>query len=229
MARFVFLSGIALGLALSASVVAELQDSTAIRDAVDRFIQAQTRDLPGRVEVGRVDVDPHLRLQRCLELEAFLPTGAKLWGNSTIGVRCLRPEKWSIFVPVQVRVWADVVVSARPLSRGQALGPTDVAMQQLDLTRLPPGALTDPQRAVGHLLTASIAGGTPLRADLLRAVPVVLQGQVVHVVFAGEGFRVSTEGRALSNGGVGETVQIRTASGKLLKGIVLEPGVVEVR
>jgi len=89
--------------------------------------------------------------------------------------------------------------------------------------------LTDSQQAVGHLLKASVAGGTPLRADLLRAVPVVLQGQLVRVVSAGEGFRVSSEGRALSNAGVGEAVQIRTASGKLLKGIVLEAGVVEVR
>jgi len=229
MVRAVFLLGIALGLAPSASVSAESEDPDAIRTAIHSFIQAQTRDLPGRVEVARVEVDPHLRLQRCLEPEPFLPTGAKLWGNTTIGVRCQRPEKWSIFVPVQVRVWTDVVVSARALSRGQTLGPTDVTMQQLDLTQLPPGVLTDPQRAVGRLLSTSVAGGTPLRTDLLRAVSVVLQGQLVRVVFAGEGFRVSTEGRALSSAGVGEPVQVRTASGKLLKGTVLEPGVVEVR
>ncbi|HTT37871.1 MAG TPA: flagellar basal body P-ring formation chaperone FlgA [Burkholderiales bacterium] len=229
MVRSALLFGIALGLTLSASAPAESQDPDAIRGAVLSFVQAQTREAPGRVEVGRLDVDPHLRLQGCTELEAFLPTGAKLWGNSTVGVRCLRPEKWSIFVPVQVRVWADVVVTARALSRGQTLESTDVGLRQLDLTQLPPGVLTDPQRAVGRVLNTALSGGTPLRAGQLREVPVVLQGQLVRVVFAGEGFRVSTEARALSNAGVGEPVQVRTSSGKLLKGTVLEPGVVEVR
>jgi flagella basal body P-ring formation protein FlgA len=221
--------GAALGLLPVAIAAAELQDPAQIRRAIEALVQAQTHDLPGRVELARAEVDSHLRLARCPELETFLPPGARLWGNSTVGVRCLAPEKWSIFVPVQVRVWADVVVSVRPLSRGQTVTPGDMAAQQLDLAQLPPGVLTDPQRAAGRVLNTSIPGGAPLRADMLRAAPVVLQGQMVRVVFAGQGFQVSSEGKALANAGVGEAVQIRTASGKLLKGIVREAGIVEVR
>jgi flagella basal body P-ring formation protein FlgA len=207
----------------------ELQDPAQVRQSIERFVIEQTRDLPGAVELARTDIDTRLRLARCSDLESFLPAGARLWGNSTVGVRCSTPEKWSIFVPVQVRVWGDVVVAARPLSRGQTLSAAELTAQRLDLAQLSPGVLTDVQQAAGRVLSASIPGGTPIRADMLRAVPVVLQGQTVRVVFAGQGFHVSSEGKALGNAGVGEAVQIRAASGKLLKGIVREAGIVEVR
>jgi flagellar basal body P-ring formation protein FlgA len=215
--------------ALSTTALAETQDADEIRSTVDAFVQAQTAGLPGRVESVPGAVDPRLRLNRCESLEAFLPTGARLWGNSTVGVRCLRPERWSLFVPVQVRVWADVVVSARALARGQTLAAEDLATQSLDLTQLPQGVYSDPATVLGKVAATQISGGMPLRSDMLRAATVVLQGQIVRVVFTGDGLRVSSDGRALGNAGIGEPVQVRTASGKVIKGIVQAAGVVEVR
>jgi flagellar basal body P-ring formation protein FlgA len=215
--------------ALSTPASAETQGASEIRSAVDAFVRSQTAGLQGRVESVAGTVDPRLKLSLCESLEAFLPTGARLWGNSTVGVRCLHPERWSLFVPVQVRVWADVVVSARALARGQVLAAEDLATQSLDLTQLPQGVYSDPGAVVGKVAGTQIAGGMPLRADMLRTATVVLQGQTVRVVFTGDGLRVTSDGRALGNAGIGEPVQVRTASGKVLKGIVQAAGVVEVR
>lgn len=217
-------------LALAAAPAwADTQDPADIHGAVEAFVRAQTASLPGRVEVSVGAVDPRLKLARCESLEAFLPAGVRLWGNATVGVRCASPKKWSLFVSVQVQVWADVVVSARALARGQALTTTDLASQKLDLAQLPQSVFTDPHPLLGKVVTTSVAGGIALRRDMLRAAPVVLQGQAVRVVFTGEGLSVSSEGRALGNAGVGEAVQVRMASGKLIKGIVQAPGTVEVR
>jgi flagellar basal body P-ring formation protein FlgA len=206
-----------------------MEESRAIRTAVDAFVQAQTESLPGHVEIKSGLVDPQLKFTRCDHLEVFLPPGAKLWGNGTVGVRCEQPEKWSLYVPVQVHVWADVVMSARALPRGETITSNDLAMQRLDLTQLQRGVFTDLQQVIGKVTKTAVSGGTPLRGDLLRAAAVVVQGQQVRVVFAGNGFHVSSEGRALGNAGLGESVQVRTASGKLLKGIVSGPGVVQVQ
>jgi flagella basal body P-ring formation protein FlgA len=213
----------------SAPTWAQTQDPAEIQRTVEAFVRVQAGSLPGRLEVSQGAVDPRLKLARCDSLEAFLLPGARLWGNATVGVRCQRPEKWQLFVPVQVRVWADVVVSARALTRGQTLAAGDLAVQNLDLTQLPRGIYTDPNPLPGKVINTQIAGGTPLRPDMLRAATVIVQGQVVRVVFTGEGLRVSSEGRALANAGVGESVPVRTASGKVIKGIVQGPGVVEVR
>jgi flagella basal body P-ring formation protein FlgA len=206
-----------------------MEESRAIRTAVEAFVRAQTESLPGHVDIKSGLVDPQLKFTQCDHLEVFLPPGAKLWGNGTVGVRCEQPEKWSLYVPVQVHVWADVVMSARALPRGETITSNDLAMQRLDLTQLQRGVFTDLQQVIGKVTKTAVSGGTPLRGDLLRAPAVVLQGQQVRVVFAGNGFHVSSEGRALGNAGVGEPVQVRTASGKLLKGIVSGPGVVQVR
>jgi flagella basal body P-ring formation protein FlgA len=209
--------------------MAGMEESRAIRTAVEAFVRAQTESLPGHVEIKSGLVDPQLKFTQCDHLEVSLPPGAKLWGNGTVAVRCEQPEKWSLYVPVQVHVWADVVMSARALPRGETITSNDLAMQRLDLTQLQRGVFTDLQQVIGKVTKTSVSGGTPLRGDLLRAAAVVLQGQQVRVVFAGNGFHVSSEGRALGSAGVGESVQVRTASGKLLKGIVSGPGVVQVQ
>ena len=110
------------------------QDPAAIAQVVTAFVRTQTQGLPGRVEVNQGGVDPRLSLTRCDNLEAFQPSGARLWGNSTVGVRSQSPERWSLFVPdkcMSGTMWS----SARARSRAakcSKLG--DVALQNLDLT-----------------------------------------------------------------------------------------------
>src|SRR4029079_2260883 len=114
---------------VASSAAGGIDESRTIRTAVDAFVRAQTEALPGHVEIKSGLVDPQLKFTHCEHLDVFVPPGAKLWGNTTVGVRCEVPEKWSLYVPVQVRVWADVVLSARALPRGQTITADDVAMQ----------------------------------------------------------------------------------------------------
>jgi flagella basal body P-ring formation protein FlgA len=223
------IAAFALTALLSPLASAAGENARNIQAAIETFVHAQTQGMPGQVEVKSGQVDPQLRLAPCNRIEAFLPPGAKLWGNSTVGVRCEAPEKWSLYVPVQVRVYADVVLSARALPRGETIGLEDLATQRLDLTQLQRGVFVDVQQVVGKVAKTAIGGGTPLTPELLRAPPVVLQGQVVRLVFSDNGISVSSEGRALGNAGVGEPVQVKAASGKLIKGIVSGPGEVRVR
>lgn len=208
---------------------AETQTPSEIQRTVDAFVRAQTSSMPGRVETSAGALDPRLKLPHCEALEAFLPPGARLWGNSTVGVRCTRPQKWQVYVPVQVSVWNEVVVTTRALERGQTLGAEDMTMQTLDLTQLPQGVYADPGPLAGKLTRVRIGGGVPLRPDMLRSAPVVLHGDTVRIVYAREGIHVMSEARAMGSAGVGESVQVRTASGKVLKGVVQAPGVVELR
>jgi flagella basal body P-ring formation protein FlgA len=207
----------------------EWQDLAEIQRTGEAFVAEHTRTLPGRAQISVTTPDPRTRLPRCTQLEGFLGPGVKLWGTTTVGVRCLQPHTWSLFLPVSVKVMADVVVTAQPVTRGHALSAADVRLQNLDLSQLPAGVFTDPQQVIGKVTVAALPGAFVLKADQLRAAYVVTYGQVVRIVFRGEGFRVSSEGRALGNAGIGEMVQVRSASGKVIKAMVQEPGVVEVR
>jgi flagella basal body P-ring formation protein FlgA len=204
------------------------QDLDEVRRAAETFAQAQVSALPSRTQVEVAALDPRTRLARCEGLQPFLAAGARLWGSSNVGVRCVRPSAWSVFVPVTVRVFAEVLVTARPVGRSQMLTAADLGRQNLDLTRWPIGLLSDPGEVVGRTTVAALPAGAPLRADMLRAPFAVTQGQRVKIVFLGTGFSASSEGRSLSNAALGEPVQVRSASGKVLKGVAHAPGVVGV-
>ena len=107
----------ALGLAAGMAPAQDLQDLAAIRRAGEAFVEAQTRTLPGRVEIAVASPDPRTRLARCEQLEAFLAPGVKLWGNANVGIRCAKPEGLTVYLPVTIKVFADVVVLARLVPR----------------------------------------------------------------------------------------------------------------
>jgi flagella basal body P-ring formation protein FlgA len=218
-----------LWLSLPATGQAQWQNLDELHRAAERYARTQLPAQPGRVEVTVSALDAGTRLPRCENLQAFLPANARLWGRSNVGLRCLRPHAWSVFVPITVRVFAPVLVTSRPVGRGQALAEADLTQRELDLTQQPLGLITDTQAAIGKVSVAALPAGATLRPDMLRAPFAVTQGQPVKLLFQADGLRVSSEGRSLSNAAVGEGAQVRTPSGKVVKGVVQSPGIVEVK
>lgn len=215
-------------LTVGAQAQGQRQDTGALRQHVEQFLRVQTAGLPGEVGIEVGQVDARTALPACAAPEPFLPGGARVWGKTTVGVRCSAPSPWTIYIPASVKVMADYVVTAAPLAQGQMLGPNDIATVRGDLTRLPNGVVTDPSQAVGRTLAASLPVGAPLRNDQLRSVQAVQQGQTVRLVTVGPGFRVSAEGRALNNATEGQIAQVRTNSGQVVSGVAKAGGVVEV-
>ena len=208
---------------------AERQEIPALLTAVENFVRSETAGFPGEVSVGLGAVDPRLNLPACPAPEPFVPAGGRLWGQAAVGVRCNGQTPWTVYVPVSVKVMANVVHAAKPLAQGQPVGPADITLQKADLAQLPAGILTEPAQAIGKTLVSSIASGQPLRQDLLRAPPVVLQGQTVKLLAQGRGFNVSSEGKALAAAAEGQVVQVRTHSGQIIGGIARPDAVVQVR
>jgi flagellar basal body P-ring formation protein FlgA len=215
-------------LCTAASALAmEWQDTTALKKIAEAYVRKETANLPGKVSISVNEVDPRLRLPFCPAPEAYTPSGTRLWSNASVGIRCTKPN-WSLSIPINVRVMAEVVVAARSLARNQVIESTDVTLREVDLTQLPTSTLTDMSQAVGKLAGFSISAGTPLKNELLRAPLVIRQGQKVTLQARGAGFKVNTEGQALGDGRVGDSVSVRTTSGKVVSGVIKSPGVVEV-
>lgn len=224
---FLFLT---LGTALLPNAVAQektRQDTAVIRQTAEHFLRTQAGALgETTIQVGRVD--SRLNLPACTAPQAFLPQGSRAWGKTTVGVRCTAPAPWTVYVAATVRVTGDYVVAAVPLTQGQPITASDVAMIKGDLTALPAGVVTDLSMAVGRTAAGTIAVGMPLRQDALRSQQAVHQGQVVRLVSSGPGFRVSVEGRALTNAGEGQMAQAKTPAGNVVSGIARLGGVMEV-
>ena len=204
------------------------QDAAVLRSTVDQFLRTQSVGLPGEVQITVGQLDAHLNLAACPTPEAFLPTGSRVWGKTTVGVRCTAPAIWTVYVTAQVKVLSEYLASAAPLASGQLVGTGDLMKVKGDLTALPAGILTDPAQAVGRTVAMSMAPGSPLRQDVLKTVQAIQQGQAVRLVSSGAGFSVTTEGRALNNAGVGQIAQARTSGGQVVSGVARAGGFVDV-
>lgn len=218
---------LAIALAIATPVGAR-QEAAPVKKAIEDYLRIQTKGLPGKASFTVGSLDPNNNLAPCGAFEVGQAPGARLWGRTNVTVRCIQEGGWSVFVPVHVRIAADFLVTARPLSQGQLVTDADIARQNGDLADLPAGILTEPQQAVGRTATQSVPAGRPLRGDMLRQAMVVQQGQNIKVVSKGPGFQVANEGRALNNAADGQVAQVRLNNGQVVSGIARAGGYVEV-
>lgn len=206
------------------------QSAASIQKAAHEFILTQARAYAGEPRIEVSAPDPRLRLARCdLPLVAELPPGSRPVGATTVGVRCPGSTPWSIYVPVRVQIFANILVAARSLARGVPLAPTDVTVSHQDLAAVAGNALTDSSQAIGKRLRYPVAAGAALNAGLLDLPPLVKRGQAVTIVSAAQGLEVRAAGEALADGTSGETIRVRNLlTRKIIQGTVLEAGLVKV-
>ncbi|HZZ10484.1 MAG TPA: flagellar basal body P-ring formation chaperone FlgA [Paraburkholderia sp.] len=204
------------------------QDAETIRSAALAFLQQQSAGLPGKVEITVAPAFPR-GLSACTVLEPFMPSGARLWGRMTVGVRCAGERPWTIYLQARISLHATYYLAARAMAPGEVLSAADLVARDGDLTGLPQAIVTDPSQAVGSVSLVRVAGGMPLRRDMLKSASAVSIGQTVHVVAAGQGFAISAEGSAMNNASPGQQVRVKTANGQIISGIVKDGSTVEIQ
>lgn len=205
---------------------ATTQEHAALRTLVANFIQQQTAGLPGKVSFNVDEIDRRISLRSCERIEVFLPAGSQLIGRVSVGVRCAETNGWSTFIPVQIKISRELIVSSRPLALGQVVHEEDLARQTTETTQNI--GITDSRLVVGKVLRFSVAAGYMLREEMLRPPYSVKQGQVVSLSIQGGGFSLNSSGVALSNAAEGEHIQVRTQSGRVVSGIAGEDGTVKI-
>jgi flagella basal body P-ring formation protein FlgA len=200
-----------------------------IKTQLQRFIDEQTSRIPGRIEVDVGQLDPRLNLAPCARTEAYLAAGARLWGKSQVGLRCVSGAFWNVFLPVQVRVFGPALVTTRSIQAGQPLQQDDFREQELELTKEPGRPVLDLAALENKTLSRSIASGVIVREEWLRAIPVIQSGDQVRVHATGTGFSITSEGYALNSATEGQQVKVRAESGRVVTGIARQGRIAEIR
>lgn len=182
------------------------------------------------IEVGAVD--PRLHVAACPELAAALPPGAKHSGRTLVAVRCMGGRAWQVFLPAEIHVQAPVWVTAQAFPAGHTVQASDLTQDEQDigLDDGPTRLLTVASGSVtGQMLARPMQTGVALRAQDLHDPNQVGPGDPVNVVYSGSGFTVSTEGKAVGAAQPGQALQVRTAGGTLVSGILGAEHEVDIR
>ena len=64
------------------------QDLEELQRAAEAFARTQAQELPGRVEIEALPLDPETRLARCESLQTTLAPDQRMWGDTSVAVRC---------------------------------------------------------------------------------------------------------------------------------------------
>lgn len=229
------LAALCLAALLAGAALAQGSDGTLDADTLQRIQalgeQAGSALAPGavRVEIEPGRLDPRLRLAPCERIEPYLPPGARPWGRSRVGLRCVQgPSPWNVFLPVTVRVFAPAWVTTAPLPAGSVLQAEQLHQAEVDWAATPTPPVADVARLLGRQLARPLpAGAAPRQADLKQR-QWFAAGDTVQLVAHGRGFSVSGAGHALGPGIEGQTVRVRTDNGRVLTGQAVGQNRVEV-
>jgi flagellar basal body P-ring formation protein FlgA len=99
---------------------------------------------------------------------------------------------------------AENVVATRTIPAGSVIGPEDVTLVDAVL----PGALSELSLAMGQEARTAIYAGRPVRPSDLGPPTLVQRNQLVPLIYRSGSLAISTEGRALARGSVGDVIRI---------------------
>lgn len=195
--------------------------------AVEQLLRARTANWPGQAVIS-VDAEAVARLAPCDAAQPFLAPNARLRNRMSVGVRCTSPSAWTGYVQANISIPGNYPVAQRDIAAGTMIAEADLTSRQGDLLALPTGAVRAAEQAVGNVAARRIRAGQVLRHNVLRDAQAVRRGQQVRLVVNGAGFVATSAGQAMSGAAPGTMVQVRTASGQRVSGIVRDANTVEV-
>ncbi|HXA36387.1 MAG TPA: flagellar basal body P-ring formation chaperone FlgA [Steroidobacteraceae bacterium] len=209
---------------------ADLQSISELESLAKSEAMRQFPSLTDRQRLSIGPIEPNLQLERCHKpVKALLASAHHMQDRATIELRCQNAKPWHLYVQARIVSTSSAVVAAHAIVMGSVLKPTDLRVEQHDVSELPPGFLDDPAIAVGLTAGRPIAGGAFLTNQQLAAAKAVQRGQSVTLVADAGGMSVRMAGKAMTDGLVNQRVRVQNlSSGKIVEGIARSEQVVEI-
>lgn len=203
------------------------QDAAEVAAHVTEFLQEQAGAYAGQLQ-AHVTAPRTDRLAPCDRLQAATTTAQTLRPRMSVQVRCLSPSPWTLHVQANLTLQGFHYIATRTINPGETLTLDDLHGIEGDLLRLPRDAATDPSQIIGQLAALRIRNGAVIKSGALRDPASIQRGQHVRTEARGPGFHLTGEGQALQGGPPGSNIQIRSSSGQIINGIVIDATTVQI-
>jgi flagella basal body P-ring formation protein FlgA len=163
--------------------------------------------------------------------EVVAPQEWEGWGRVSLALIVRVNERVEKNIPLNVEVEAltDMLVTTRPLERGEVLEKGDVTLQKRDLATASSKMCRNLADVLGKRVRVGMRGNSPVRSDYLEKPPIVKSGQMVTIIAENSAFRITATGRAKANAAEGDTVLVQNMNAqKDVSAVVVDAHTVRV-
>jgi flagellar basal body P-ring formation protein FlgA len=230
-ARLAFLLAIAASGTSALAQESDTESLTAIRSAAETYVKSLIPAGAGESTVTAGQLDNRLRLARCppKDLTASLPAGMNLQARLTVGVACIGPVHWAVYVPVTIESRINVLVLTHAVNRDDRLTAADVTTETRRTAGPGNAYLTSPSELGGRTVRRPLPAGTTLSIDMFTPDLIVHRGQAVTLVSSGDAVEVRATGRAMVDGAAGSRIQVQNmTSMRVVEGVIESADLVRV-
>ncbi len=175
-------------------------------------------------------LDPRLNLATCQQPLKITPPQPLNLGRNHIKVSCQSDVAWAINVPVNIKLWAKVVVINQPVSKGLTLKAQHLDYKRRDLSQLRNGYYLKKELVIGKQSKRSLAGQTVMNSHVILPALMVRKGDHVMIEASRGSMSVKMPGEALGDGREGRQIRVRnTRSQRIVQARVVAHGLVQVQ
>lgn len=197
---------------------------------MDEFVRQQEQEgFEATYSLG--SLDPRLSLAPCDgdRIDVEFSSEPLESTQPSLLVSCAGKRPWRMYLSVSLEIYGDALVAATPLNRGDRITRAMVTTERVLVNSVRQGAITRMDHLVGLEMKRSVRAGTPFTPHLVLKPDAVARGDHVIIIARHQAFSVSTRGKALADGRIGEQVLVENlSSSRTLRARVVAPGQVEV-
>ena len=192
--------------------------------------RAQAQGLE-EIQVEVLPLDARVNLPKCSEpVKVLGDHNQAVLGRVTVGMRCHKPEPWTVYLRGRVTSAMTIPVLTQPLNRSELINHGDVTLKSLQIEGGLRGVIIDRDHLVGKVAVRNLMAGQPLRQSDVKAPKLISRGQSVTITSKAGGLTVTMKGRALGNARAGDRVWVQNqSSNKRVEGEVTPEGDVLIR
>lgn len=208
-------------------------DLAALHQQAQAFLAEQVERWPAEETRYIIHLDPpdeRLRLVECGEnLTLSNPPQGIAPGRIAVRVSCAGVQPWNIYMTGRIQALRQVLVTTRPMGRGEVIGQPDIMLIEQELDKLRRGYFTEPADVIGMVVKRPIPVNRVVETRAIAMPRLIRRGEAVQIVAENDSVRVQMEGVALSDGALGDRIQVRNRrSGRVVSAVVHGTGQVNV-
>ena len=182
-------------------------------DAISKELVRRGMQGPLAVDMGGRRIEIKVPVQSPVDIEIInidvdAPSG-RFWANMRAPANDPRAERLQIIGRAE-RI-AQVPVIKGQMNQGSVIGPGDLEMRAIALSRVPGNVVTDTSALIGQSLRRPVAAGATLTANDVERPSAVQRGALVTMIFNKPGIVLTTTGRAVDGGAMGDVIHVQNS------------------